>query len=146
MDTIVKVLNAKVQNGDAKTVVEALKQIDPNAEGETVTEVLKNMNIGGGGGGAFIANIVYGDSSTTLDKTYAEFKRAMLEGKTLYVRDDVSFNDPQYGYKEYKYYSVITLSQKFEGIQAGSVDSYVVYFDTYAYLSASEDGVLTLTD
>lgn len=50
MDTIVKVLNEKVQNGDAKTVVEALKQIDPNAEGDTVAEVLKNMNLGGGGG------------------------------------------------------------------------------------------------
>lgn len=50
MDTIVKVLNAKVQNGDAKTVVEALKQIDPNAEGETVAEVLKKMNLGGGSG------------------------------------------------------------------------------------------------
>lgn len=49
MDTIVKVLNEKVADGDAKTIVEALKQIDPNAEGETVAEVLKNMNIGGGG-------------------------------------------------------------------------------------------------
>lgn len=48
MDTIVKVLNEK-SDGDAKTIVEALKQIDPNAEGETVAEVLKNMEIGGGG-------------------------------------------------------------------------------------------------
>ena len=50
MDTIVKVLNEKVADGDAKTIVEALKQIDPNAEGETVAEVLKNMELGGSGG------------------------------------------------------------------------------------------------
>lgn len=51
MDTIVKVLNEKVEGGNAKTVVEALKQIDPNAEGETVAEVLKKMELGGGSGG-----------------------------------------------------------------------------------------------
>ena len=52
MDTIVKVLNEKVEDGNAKTIVEALKQIDTSAEGDTVAEVLKNMNLGGGGGGA----------------------------------------------------------------------------------------------
>lgn len=50
MDTIVKVLNEKVEDGNAKTIVEALKQIDSSAEGDTVAEVLKNMNLGGGGG------------------------------------------------------------------------------------------------
>jgi len=50
MDTIVKVLNEKVEEGNAKTIVEALKQIDTSAEGDTVAEVLKNMNLGGGGG------------------------------------------------------------------------------------------------
>ena len=58
MDTIVKVLNEKVTDGDAKTIVEALKQIDPNAEGETVAEVLKNMELGGGGGGSSITPIL----------------------------------------------------------------------------------------
>lgn len=49
MDTIVKILNEKT-GGDAKTVVEALKQMDENATGDTIAEVLKNMEIGGGGG------------------------------------------------------------------------------------------------
>lgn len=66
MDTIVKVLNEKVADGDAKTIVEALKQIDPNAEGETVAEVLKNMELGGGSGsGGVLGDITIVNSSNS---------------------------------------------------------------------------------
>lgn len=51
MNTIVKALNGKVENGKATNVVDALKQIDENAKGETIAEVIKNMDIGAGGGG-----------------------------------------------------------------------------------------------
>ena len=51
MNTIVKALNAKVENGKATNVVDALKQIDSNAKGETIAEVIENMEIGGGSGG-----------------------------------------------------------------------------------------------
>ena len=47
MDTIVKALNAKVDDGNATTIVEALKQIDSNATGETIAEVIESMEIGG---------------------------------------------------------------------------------------------------
>lgn len=79
MDTIVKALNAKVDDGNATTIVEALKQIDSNATGETVAEVIENMEIGGGIKKSNGVTPVIGSSSQTLTFTdIKNFKRGYI--------------------------------------------------------------------
>ncbi len=79
MDTIVKVLNEKVEDGNAKTIVEALKQIDTSAEGDTVAEVLKNMNLGGGGGAIAITPIL--KLTLTSDSDPMSLSYCIINGK-----------------------------------------------------------------
>lgn len=67
--------------------------------------LIKSISGGGGGGGsdsAFVANVVYGESDTHLDKTAGEISAAIDAGKKVYVKYDGSYDSPEYGYIDYR--------------------------------------------
>lgn len=53
------------------------------------------------GGGVLNVNVVYGDESIYLDKTYAQIKAAFDSGVTVIVAKDDSWDDPESGYELY---------------------------------------------
>lgn len=110
--------------------------------GDIITaDKLNHMEDGIAGGGLFIVNYVYGDEVDTLNKTYAEIKSAFLSGKIIYILVDNSFDNPEFGYTLFEYYIVTSLSEK-----VGQESSYHVLAKNWDFASATEDGVLTLSD
>ena len=118
--------------------------------GDTITaEKLNHMEEGitGAGGGALIVNKVFGESSDYLDKTYAEIKSAMMDGKTVLVMYDASFDDAEYGETNYTFYPIEHLYEKVEtGTETPHESFFEVYVNTQGiserYSASSEDGTL----
>ena len=114
--------------------------------GETITaEKLNNLEDGIDDiSDVLIANISYTGSATVLDKTYAEFKNALLRGQTVIICQEDIYEDEQYGYERATYYSNITLEENIE--QSESNTYYSVGFTNGTFQASSPNGVLTLTD
>ena len=125
-----------------------IDEINDHAVGENsgifdeTTDTLHPFGVGGGG--VFIANYIVDGDDITLDKTYADFKNAMLEGKTLYTCEDQSNVDPQYGYKKFHYLLVTDLSETFEHLDEGPSDAYSVMTSEATFNASTEDGVLII--
>lgn len=102
---------------------------------------------GGGGGGAepLIVNLVYGDT-TYLDKTYAEIKTALLAGSPVYFLKDDSWDDPDHGYTEYTYGTLVKIIEHTSEVP-GETSHYDVTFNEIGAFTAQEpDGTLVMPD
>lgn len=114
--------------------------------GEVITDTkLNHMEDGISSFGSFIVNYVLGDTDT-LDKTYAEIKNALLDGKTVYILKDDSYDDPQYGYTQYDYRIVTSVNAKIGTGTEETARDYFVESSHGNFRAESEDGVLTLAD
>ena len=89
------------------SILSALKT--KGAKGNNIEEAVKTLPIGGGSDNVFLVNYVYGDSTDTLDKTYAEIKDAFLNGKSIIVFKDESYDDPEAGTSTHYVYGVLNL-------------------------------------
>lgn len=111
--------------------------------GELITaEKLNNT-----GSGVYIVNYIYGDSYDYLDKTYAEIKSALLDGKDVYVMKDESYNDAEYGYTKYGYHKVIRIVEQTDtGTQTEQHSAYEVGTVHDTFIAETDDGVLITAD
>ena len=115
--------------------------------GDTITDdKLNHMEDGISSVGSLVVNYVFGESTDTLDKTYAEIRSALLAGKTIFVKKDDSYDDPQYGYTLYDYRIVTGINEKVGTGTEETSREYYVESNHGNFRANSEDGVLTLTD
>lgn len=98
---------------ELKSALEDLEEGSLSALGATAGQVptadgngswaWSNAAGGGGSGGVFVVNSVYGENGNYLDKTVGEILAAIDAGKTVYVKTDDSSDDPDYGHTNYTY-------------------------------------------
>lgn len=99
--------------------------------GDVVTSAkLNKMEQGIAESGTFIANYVYGDS-TTLDKTMGEIREAINSGMNVVVTSDDSFDDPQYGYTSISRYQIMSYKETVPtGSESEDVSTYEIEFNS----------------
>lgn len=122
------------------SILSALKT--KGAKGNNIEEAVKTLPIGGGSNNAFLVNYVYGDSTDTLDKTFAEIKDAFLNGKSIIVFKDESYDDPEAGARtQYKYGVLKSIDETINPeeshyLDINSMGTFIAYsVDDYPYVN-----------
>ena len=128
---------------------ETLPEVNSEDNGKVlgVAEGHYDLVSGGGGGSVepLIVNLVYGDT-TYLDKTYAEIKTALLAGTPVYCLKDDSWDDPDYGYTDFTYETIVHIKEH-TSENPGETIHYDVTFDEIGTFTADEtNGTLVVAE